>query len=90
MSGWDQNDKQISAAQGSFLDFRPEKVENEEKPPSDDGEGQVNESFGKLIIFVSSFLWQKTMQLNDWMKVEYSTFEMSTTFVSAIVFSKLA
>ena len=56
MSGWDQNDKQISAAQGSFLDFRPEKVENEEKPPSDDGEGQVNESFGKLIIFVSSFL----------------------------------
>ena len=55
MSDCDRNDKQISA-QGSSLDFRPGKEENEEKPPSDDVEGQVNESFGKLIIFVANFL----------------------------------
>ena len=38
-----------SSAPGSFLDFRPHAGENEERPPSGDPTGQVNQSFGKFI-----------------------------------------
>lgn len=38
-----------SSAPGSFLDFRPNAGENEERPPSGDPTGQVNQSFGKFI-----------------------------------------
>ena len=40
-----------SRSGGSFLDFSPSTAEeNEEKPSSSHGVGQVNESFGKAII----------------------------------------
>ena len=50
-----------SSAPGSFLDFRPHAGENEERPPSGDPTGQVNQSFGKFINSVN-FTRQK---LND-------------------------
>ena len=37
------------SAPGSFLDFRPHAAQNEERPPSGDPTGQVNQSFGKFI-----------------------------------------
>jgi len=49
MSGWEGNEEKPSA-QGSFLDFRPATEENEPKPPTGVGIGQVNESFGKVIM----------------------------------------
>lgn len=41
-----------SRAEGSFLDFSPSTAakENEEKPSTSHGVGQVNESFGKTNI----------------------------------------
>lgn len=51
-----QNVEQSPRVEGSFLDFRPTIRENEEKPPSNDGKtGQVNESFGKVIILSHLF-----------------------------------
>lgn len=53
-----------SSAPGSFLDFRPHAGENEERPPSGDPTGQVNQSFGKFIDSVNFTLKNSTMTLN--------------------------
>lgn len=43
-----------SGQAGSFLDFRPgtEQMQNEEKPSTNNRGGQVNESFGKVIVWL--------------------------------------
>ena len=45
----DEHASSSSRDQGIYLDFSSGSGENDEKPPSSDGVGQVNKSYGKMV-----------------------------------------